>query len=593
LISKAKFYYERFQDIVIEYSRIIETTRNINGTLVYNHSNHTSPPTLADIVIATRQNLTTNIPAVEYIEPRNNAIDIANIMRSIAIPFFENAGMIARPNPYNPDPLGDPLERNKYLLYENAQNKFDKVSEREKFLTLFDWLYIDRGEPSTSTDGPQELYKFVLQIDVLYNGFALENDVYNFMGDYVIQNSTLKDLPGLQGSRVETTHANILAYYQQKQLDNLTLQNRITGEDGSISLFTILQRSLNAGLPAKFAWIRRIGHYLLDQIWIKIDDQIIDKHYGEWLEIWHSLTKRISKERGYNALIGNISDLYTFDNKVKGKYEMLIPLQFWFNRYIGCSLPMISLHNADIRLYVKLKEFSDVCYYDTFTLFRKKPRLECSILAEYIYVEDDERHKMATSKLEYIIDTLQYNGDMVITKESLTEEMTIDALMRFKNPCKELVWAMQNIANINGTLPFGERRWDDYSYNYTVNGVTKSINPIGQARIKFNRRDREIYKDAIYYNYIQSNERHYSDPSLGVNCYIFALNPESHQPTGAANMSKIDDTSIEMTLKQVVIDQLNTTNLGVTNLTFRVPIYCLGINVIRIFSGLGGLVFFQ
>ena len=33
-------------------------------------------------------------------------------------------------------------------------------------------------------------------------------------------------------------------------------------------------------------WINSLGHALIEEVEISIGGQLIDKHYGEWLEIW-------------------------------------------------------------------------------------------------------------------------------------------------------------------------------------------------------------------------------------------------------------------------------------------------------------------
>ena len=381
------------------------------------------------------------------------------------------------------------------------------------------------------------------------------------------------------------TWQSVLNYYNLKKGQATLLRNRINGiGTGSIpSLKSILERSLSGNTTAKFAWIQRIGHYIIDQIWIKIDAQTIDKQYGEWLEIWHTLTKRVKKERGYSTLIGDIQELYTFNNRIKDEYELVIPLQFWFCRNVGLSLPLLALHNADIRLYVKLRDFDEIKFNDPVTFFRNKPKLKCSLLGEYIYVENDERKKIATSKIEYLIDVLQYNNEIEINDGSFNDEGYIEAVTRFKNPCKEFFWVLQNTSFIDGSLPNGERLWHVYSYD-----TDNEINPGGIAKIKFNSRDREAFKEIEYYNNAQSYERHYSDPNTGVNIYCFSLNPESIQPEGSANLSRIDDVSIEMNVKDIVYNDII---MGTSKL--RWAIYALTINVLRICSGLGGLGFQQ
>ena len=596
IIPRSLFYFEEFTKIVNFITNIIETTTITNTTtnvtsLLYNHSYHPTsgpPQPFPDIVLETQTTL--NDKTSQYLNPRNNAIDIALIMLAVANNFFTDAILptMALANPYNQ--ATDPHKYDLWQLVTTNPPTTNSTEEIKKFndpfpydptKTLFDWLYRSTSESPSSTDGSQELFKFLLQIDVLYNGFVIESDVYNFMKDYVIQRSILKDIPGLQGPNVQTTNENLIDYYSNQLASDVLLRNRIVGFGNTIGLYNILERSLNNGANAKFSWIQKIGHYIIDQLWIKIDDQIIDKQYGEWLEIWHTLTKKIKKENGYNTLIGNIKELYTYNNKIKEEYEMVIPLQFWFCRHVGVSLPLISLHNADVRLYTKLKKFEDIAFFDSFTTFRNKPKLKCSVLAEYIYVEKEERNKIAMSKLEYLIDVLQFNGDIEITNNSFDDEGYIEAVTRFKNPCKELFWVLQNTSLIDGSLPNGEKLWHVYSYD-----IDNEINPAKSAKIKFNSRDRETFKEIEYYNNVQPYERHYSDPNVGVNIYCFSLNPESVQPEGSANLSKIDDVSIEMNVKDFVRSDIITANIK-----FRWAVYALTINVLRICSGLGGLGF--
>ena len=81
---------------------------------------------------------------------------------------------------------------------------------------------------------------------------------------------------------------------------------------------------------ANFAWIKYIGHYIIDYVKIKINDQEIDCHTGEYLHFLHELAKKETKERGYNRLIGNIPELFEFNRKPKRGYQLKIPLKFWF-----------------------------------------------------------------------------------------------------------------------------------------------------------------------------------------------------------------------------------------------------------------------
>src|SRR5690606_20994389 len=47
--------------------------------------------------------------------------------------------------------------------------------------------------------------------------------------------------------------------------------------------------------PNNVAWTNSIGHALIRSVEIEVGGQKIDKHYGEWLEIWDELTQTSEK----------------------------------------------------------------------------------------------------------------------------------------------------------------------------------------------------------------------------------------------------------------------------------------------------------
>ena len=52
------------------------------------------------------------------------------------------------------------------------------------------------------------------------------------------------------------------------------------------------------------AWTEHVGHALIDEVGILIGGQLIDRHYGLWMEIWNELTVPESKQKGYDNMIG-------------------------------------------------------------------------------------------------------------------------------------------------------------------------------------------------------------------------------------------------------------------------------------------------
>lgn len=571
LVPKPQYFYQQYQTILQYITNIIKNNPNLYPYTTRDQSN--------DIVEITNNSL--GDATQEYIYPRNNAFDIINKIKLTVITFI-----IQIENNF-------PFQSKLYELWNLNQFTFDVDGELTKFNSLFDWLYGDNG----TTD----LYKFFQQINSMYNNFHSEGDVYSFIKDYIIQNSFLKNVPQLINSDINGTYINILNYFVNLRKTNRTLYDRIHGStdlsdinNSTLSLSETLNLATTSDtIRANFAWVKKLGHYIVNTVSVKFDDQMITTLYGEWIEIWHSLTKDLNRELGYNKLIGNITELYTFNNRAKQSYELLVPLPFWFCRNVGVALPLVAMHNVEVKIYVKLREFNEIAYYDKFTKFKRPPKSLCKIVAEYMYVENNERDKIVKSKLQYQVDILQYNGDLVVTKDCFNQNgqpgqsVTLQSIIRFFGPCKELFWVLQDVSYIDGSLPNGERIWDKYDYEGPVDGV-KLINPIIQASIQFNGRNRENLKDSTFYNYIQPYERHLASPALGVNIYSFSLEPISVQGTGTANLSKIDDASISVVLAPNVMADLNASKV-----MFRFAIYAMSINMLRVCSGLAGLMYYM
>ncbi len=106
----------------------------------------------------------------------------------------------------------------------------------------------------------------------------------------------------------------------------------------------------------KFAWARNIGHVLIKSVSLEINDKIIDKHYGEWMNIWSNLVYPSSD--GFDKMIGNVPELYNFTNG-KNRYILFIPLYFWFCRGSCLSLPIVAMQFCDIKLIVEFAEFNE------------------------------------------------------------------------------------------------------------------------------------------------------------------------------------------------------------------------------------------
>ena len=112
---------------------------------------------------------------------------------------------------------------------------------------------------------------------------------------------------------------------------------------------------------ASCAWCKKIGWNIIKQIELEIGGNIIERQYGDWLNIYSELTTPISKRRGLNKMIGNDPEIYENTNGKKG-YLLYIPLMFWFCRNYNMALPIIALDNSDVKINVEFNQLDDCLF---------------------------------------------------------------------------------------------------------------------------------------------------------------------------------------------------------------------------------------
>ena len=166
---------------------------------------------------------------------------------------------------------------------------------------------------------------------------------------------------------------------------------------------------------------------LINSVEIEIGGQKIDKHYGDWLNIWTQLSTPASKNVGLEELL----------NLKKGKYSY-VPLQFWFCRNPGLALPLIALQYHEVKLNIEFNKSKSggSC---TGAMCELTPDSAdwhtASLWVDYIYLDTDERRRFAQVSHEYLIEQLQFTGT-----ETLTSGGSKGVELNFNHPVKELVW---------------------------------------------------------------------------------------------------------------------------------------------------------
>ena len=238
-------------------------------------------------------------------------------------------------------------------------------------------------------------------------------------------------------------------------------------------------------------WLDCPGEQLISQVEVEIGGQRIDRQYGDWMHIWNQLTLSAEQERGYHKMIGNTTQLtYITDpafNSVDGPCEsnaprqvcaprnalpettLYVPLQFWYCRNPGLALPLIALQYHEVKINLDLRPI-DECLWAVDQLSfgsgdgtnsasstacgAKVPTayaqslVAASLYVDYVFLDTDERRRMAQNPHEYLIEQLQFTGDESVGSSSNKIKLN------FNHPCKELVWVVQPDENVDYCASF-------------------------------------------------------------------------------------------------------------------------------------------
>ena len=112
----------------------------------------------------------------------------------------------------------------------------------------------------------------------------------------------------------------------------------------------------------RFAWARKIAYALVNYIEIDIGGTIIDRQWGEWMNVLNELNIT-NFNNNIDELTGNVPEVYvlrTIYNSNIPSRALYIPLHFWFCKYAGSALPMLSIEYNLVRCTVELNSF-DSC----------------------------------------------------------------------------------------------------------------------------------------------------------------------------------------------------------------------------------------
>ena len=348
-----------------------------------------------------------------------------------------------------------------------------------------------------------------------------------------------------------------------------------------------LFRNVTNNTTVKYCWVPELGNYILENLSLHFDELLIDELNSNLRSLLHKIQDSKSHERGYNIMMGNTQYLTTYDENNKGNITLRIPLEFYFYKEPSLALPMINLLYTKGIIKFYIRNLEDLLIYDTNAIITKKPKLKSSLDIQYIYLEEEERKRVAGTKMEFLIEKFRHGGVYNYNYNSIVNGK-IKTQLRFADPTKYIVWRfkVKYQSNMQNNYTWNKNGYNTYSYdsskltNYVNNKTVKNI------KIYFNGSTREQGKSELF-NIINPHMRFCGSLDNDEYMYIFSLFPLLYQPSGTANLSNIEDVIVEFELISDFINKLSSEGL-----TLEIEYWALGNNILRFISGMCAPIFY-
>lgn len=293
-------------------------------------------------------------------------------------------------------------------------------------------------------------------------------------------------------------------------------------------------------------WTNSIGHAIIDYTEISISGYTINRHYGLFMEIWNELTINPLVYEEDNLMIGKYNQIASLQYNALTESYYRVPLQFWFCKNIGSSLPLLNLKHNNIKITISLKPFDNCIVYDGNTAPNPVNILDSSLICEYIFIDDTEKLRLIDKNITYLIEQTQtINGESINTFNGVYK-----CDLNFNHPCSEIMFVLreQDSENNNDWFNFAQRQ------NLPLTPITPIINGASlvlDGNIRFDS-VKELtlrrYNSHRYHNY--SNNKH-------IYIMSFCNDPEKWYPNGSINFSLLDQAELHVDVKPSINSDVN------------------------------------
>ena len=317
------------------------------------------------------------------------------------------------------------------------------------------------------------------------------------------------------------------------------------------------------------SWTNSIGQALIRSATLAVGSCVVDSLQDHWLYVWEELSGKQGKKLG--EMVGKYETVEERQAFAKRSHDLYVPLPFTFTKSTGLALPICALQFHPIVMELSFESKSkvivgagpgvsvylrpdgvtddDVDAGLQLSLLQDSD-MTCTMEANFVYLEEDERTKVGKGAFEQVVDEVQVQSAQAIAnaatgKSEASPSVKSNIRLQLNNVVMEYVIFVQSQSNKDKNLKF------DYSGpKCPASGLT--LDPIRDMTIKFNNSQRVQTRKGSFFRLVQPYQHHSNTPGDKGKNYIYTwsycVDPEDVQPTGGANHSRIDNVNLEINL---------------------------------------------
>ena len=272
-----------------------------------------------------------------------------------------------------------------------------------------------------------------------------------------------------------------------------------------------------------------VGTLMIDFIELYIGNLLIERIYGEFLEMKFDLEVPTGKQPSLQGLIGKspISSKTTY-GPAASTYTIPLPFACLIN-----GLPLCAIKDP---VFFRISFAPSVLF--TYPSIIYDQAVTSYLHVEYTYLSDPEIQFIKSKPQTRHIEQVQRQAFFAPTGTP-----NVQCLLQFVNPVKELFFVIQNDAALG------------YDFSNVASGIISQTafgfgDQLVQLNLFFNSTER-ISSDIgspLFLSTIQALEYHTRNPDRVFYTYSFSIDPEGDVPTGAVNMSMIKNQILQLSM---------------------------------------------